>query len=491
MDYLDPKKQQRHRILLFTGYILIGVAILISVLILKYLANGYGIGKNGAVIQNSLTFFSSQPNPANIYVNGKLAKVKTNTRLVLPEGIYHITLARQGYRDWQRSMELDGGHVQHFDYPFLFPKTLTTKKVQTYTAPPTLVTQSLDRRWVLVNQAGNMSTFELYDLKTPTKTLTTLTLPSGILSKATSNESWQVGEWADDNRHVLMQHLYDGKTEYILADRANPDQSVNLNTTLSVNPTKLTLQNRKFDRYLLYDASAKTLNATTLSSTAQTPVLQHVLAYQPYSTDTFLYVTDSGAPAGKVLVKLLNGNHTDTLRSLPVGTNYLVDLTKYSGTLYVAMGASSENKVYIYKNPLRQLNSVTKALVPAQVLHVTQPNYLSFSPNAQFIVAENATQFGVYDIENAQGYNYTATEPIDTPQAHAVWMDGNRLTYVSNGAVTVFDYDHTNSQKLVASSSNFLPLFAPNYKYVYTLSPSKTVGQIDFDQTALLNPADL
>jgi hypothetical protein len=491
MDYLDPKKQLRHRRMLFAGYGLIAVAIVFALLILGYLASGYGLNKNGKVIQNSLTFFSSQPNPASIYVNGKLAKVKTNTRLVLPEGIYHITLARQGYRDWQRTMELDGGQVQHFDYPMLFPKQLNPKKFQAFVAAPNLATQSLDRRWLLVNPSGSMTNFELYDLKTPTKTVTTFSLPANLLTKA-SSQSWQLSEWADDNRHVLLQHLFDGKIEYILVDRTSPDQSLNLNDSLSINPTKLTLANRKFDRYFLYDGSSKTVESATLGSTDRTTILQHVLAYQTYSTDTFLYVTDNGAPSGKVLVKLVIGDSNYTLKTMPVGSNYLVDLTKYSGTLYVVFGASSENKLYIYKDPVRQLSSAVKALVPAQVLHVNQPNYLSFSPNAQFVVAEGGQQFGVYDIENTQGYIYTATEPLDAPQQHVTWMDGNRLTYVSQGKLVVFDYDHTNSQTLVSATSNYLPVFAPSYKYAYTFSPdSKAPGQFELDQTPLLISGDL
>lgn len=125
MDYLDPKKEARHRIVLFTGYILIAIAIAIATIILLYQAYGFGLGKNGTVIQNGLTFFSSHPNPASIYVDNQLKPVVTNTRLVLPAGIYDIKLARDGYRDWQRKIELDGGSVEHFDYPFLIPKPMT------------------------------------------------------------------------------------------------------------------------------------------------------------------------------------------------------------------------------------------------------------------------------------------------------------------------------------------------------------------------------
>ena len=110
-------------------------------------------------------------------------------------------------------------------------------------------------------------------------------------------------------------------------------------------------------------------------------------------------MTSSGAPAGKVQVDLSIGGQTYPIHSLPASSNYLLDLTKYSGTLYVAAGSTSDNKVYIYKDPVGQLGALPNhAVVPAQVLHLAAPNYVSFSDNAQFIMAESGTAFGVYDI---------------------------------------------------------------------------------------------
>lgn len=495
MDYLDPKKQFRQRIVLLTGYVLVGIAIVIGTLILVYQAYGFGLGKGGTVIQNGLFFFSSQPHPANIYIDGKLKSVRTNTRLSLPAGIYNVVLKRDGYRDWQRTIALDGGSVEHVDYPFLIPKTLAPKKAQSYDAAPRLLSQSPDRRWIVVQQPDTLTNFELYDLKSPDKAPKALSLPANLLTKASnsSTESWQLGEWADDNQHLLLQHLYDGKTEFILVDRANPDQSVNLNTTLSLNPAKLTLNNKKYDQYYAYDAATGSLQTVSLKNPEAVPFLEHehILSYQSYADNTMLYATDTNAPAGKVLVKLQIGSKTSLIRSFPAGTTYLVDLTEYSGSLYVTTGASSENKVYIYKDPVGQLAAnPNRALTPAQVLHVTAPNYLSFSNSAQFIVTENGTEFGVYDIENKMAYHYIASKPLDAPQAHATWMDGDRLTYVSGGKTVIFDYDNTNQQTLTSAGSQYLPAFTPDYKFIYTLAPAATAGQFDMNQTSLLVPAD-
>jgi hypothetical protein len=488
MDYLDTAKEMRHRITILVGYVLIAVAIVLTALIMLYQTYGFGITKEGGVIQNGLTFFSSQPNPADIYVNGDRKSKQTNTRLVLPAGIYDITLAREGYRDWKRTIEVKGGNVHHYDYPFLVPKTLSSDRLQPLTAAPALQTQSPDRRWLLIQQ-GEFDQFILYNLEAPDKTPLTVDLPDSILSQATSGEQWQLVEWAGDNRRVLLQHVFDGKTEYILLDRDEPALSLNLNTTLAITPVKLTLNDKKYDKYYLHDPATGRLQTLTLREPTPVTRLEKVLAYQTYGDDTVLYATEAGAQAGKVNINISSGNTVTTVRSLPAGSGYILDFTKYDGVMYVAAGDVNGTRVYIYRDPVAQRQKLPDQIpVPSQVLHVEQPNHVSFSQNAQFIVAENGNRFGVYDIENETGYNFTTLEPLDAPQTKASWMDGNRLIYVSNGKLVMFDYDNNNHQTLVTHSGAYLPAFAPDYDFVYTLAPNSSAFELN--QTSLLIPAD-
>lgn len=104
MDYLDPKKQSRHRIIMLVGYVVITVAIVIAAIILMYQAYGFGISQQGNVIQNGLVSISSQPVSAKISING-VNKSQTVSKLVLPSGIYNFKLTRSGYQDWQRPLK--------------------------------------------------------------------------------------------------------------------------------------------------------------------------------------------------------------------------------------------------------------------------------------------------------------------------------------------------------------------------------------------------
>jgi hypothetical protein len=472
MEFLDPKKQKAHLVRLIIGYVLISIALVLTTIILLYQAYGFGI-RNGEVIQNGLIFVSSRPNPADIYVNGQKREETTNSRLLLPAGQYKFELQRDGYRNWKRAISIEGGSVGRFDYPFLFPTKLTTTTTKKYEVKPNVVTQSPDQRWMLV-QTGDYNNFDLYDTKSPQKAATALTLPTNLFTLTSGVHSWKFVEWASDNRHVLLQHMTDANgtksSEYILVDREEED-SVNLTKLLGSNPDQIELRNKKFDKYFLFNKEAQTLTTASIEEPAAKPFLDHVLAFKSHGDKTVMYASNKDVSAGKTAIREYDDGKTYTFREVTAGDTYLIDFTQYSGDWYVALGAPAENKVYVYQNPISKLKSKPKdPLVPVQVLKVHNPNYISFSANARFIVAENGTQFALYDAETDKGYAYTLKQPMDAPQTHATWMDGHRMMYVSGGKVFVFEFDDANHETLQAADPSYAPLFNRDYEVMYSFA---------------------
>jgi hypothetical protein len=497
MDFLDPKKQRAHTIRLLVGYVLIGIAILGTTSVLLYLAHGFGVGKDGKVVQNGFVFVSSQPASAKIYLDKKLYKDTTNTRLQLPEATYALQVNRDGYRPWQRTIDVTGGSVSRYDYPLLIANTLTPVPVRNYATIPAFTTQSPDRRWLIVQQTGSVLGFDLYDLANSKKisdNATNFVLPSGVVSSpAGADQAWKLAEWSTDNQHVILEHTFSGSSEYILVDTQQPARSQNLTKTLSLPAGQvLSLRDKKFDKYYIFDPTAKTVTTATLNDPVPVAVLADVLAFKSYGNDILLYATETGASTGKVITMLRDGDVTYKIRELGLGAPYLLDLAQYSGDWYVAVSASIDNKAYVFKNPqaVRRAAKIPN-LVPVQVLRVTTPNYLAFSSNTRFVMIENAASFSVFDAETVTGYTYAASAPLDAGVAHATWMDGHRLTYVSGGKVVIFDYDNINVQTLVASTPAFLPFFDRDYRNLYTfMPPTAATGQSIFTATSLLAPAD-
>ncbi|HKU18183.1 MAG TPA: PEGA domain-containing protein [Candidatus Saccharimonadales bacterium] len=470
MDFLDPKKQKAHRIRMAVGYTILALALLLATTILLYQAYGFGIDKNGRVIQNGLVFVSSQPSGAGIYINGA-QKGQTNTRLVLAAGAYTVQIKRNGYHTWQRAITVDGGSVERFDYPFLFPYAPSTTVTKQYTPAPAFATQSPNRQWLLV-QTSAPEQFDLFDLSATKPVAKPYVVPTTTFAAGTTTSSWQLVNWSDDNRHVLLKRLYQkngqASSEYILLDRQDANQTQNLTTALGFNPTTIELKDGAYDQYYLYDQNAQQVLTATLKKSTPTPFLQDVRAFTSDGT-TLLYVTPDGAQSGKVVIHMRQGDKTYALRQVADGTPDLLALANYSGTRYVAVGAQSEGKVYVYQDPASTLDS-QQVLVPVQILKTPGATTVSFSTSARFVAVENAQQFSVYDAETGKGYAFTAKAPIDAPQTAALWMDGFRLAYVSDSKLEVLDFDGTNVQSIAAANSTFPPFFSPDYHTLYTMN---------------------
>ncbi len=503
MDFLDPQKQKMHKVRLLVGYALIAVALAIATTILLYEAYGFGIDKNGKVIQNGLVFLSTQPDAANIVLNDKMSKSQTNTRLQLPAGQYKVKLQRDGYRTWQREVTVVGGDLQHFDYPFLFPNQLTASSVKQYATAPNLISQSPDRHWAIIQNSGEMTAFELFDLTKPKTPLVAVNVPKSVITPGDGAQSWQEVEWSDDNRHLLLKHLYQKsgqpQSEYVMLDRTDGSQSVNVTKTLGGTPDLIQLRDKAYDQYWVYDASTSTLNTASLKAPTLVSYLDHVVSFKPYGSDKLLYVTDQAITPGKVAIKLRQGDETFALREVAPSSTYLIDMAQYAGDWYVVASSPSENKVYIYKNPVSEIQDKKSGFPsPIRLLKVTNPNYVAFSANTQYVMTEGGTGFGVYDVFNEHQYVYSVNAPLDAPQSHATWMDGAHIMYVSGGKRVVFDYDSTNQQMLDATLPQYKPMFDRDYKFAYSLTtqtqaatatkPATTVYQ--FSDIPMLTPQD-
>lgn len=490
MDFFDPQKQKRHAIRLSIGYALIGAVLILATTILLYQAYGFGLDKNGRVIQNGLVFVSSRPDGANVYVNGKKHKDGTNTRMNLPSGQYLMEIKKNGYRDWKRVLTVEGGSVERFDYPFLFPAELTTKTAKQYDLMPGLSSESLDRRWLLIGASGQ-NTFDLFDLNAKQPSAAQLTVPEDILAAGSTTTGWQEVEWAKDNRRVLLKRSYDqfGQpgSEYILFDREDPALSQNLTVALGFNPTSIELRDQAYNQYYLFDQNAGQLLTASLDRPTPQPHISDVIAYTT-EKDVVVYVTAKGADEGKTLVRLKEKDDEPlTVKQISAGTPYLLEMAIYEGDLYLAAGAASENRVFLYRDPIARIKkNPGEPLAPIQILKVVAPNHVSFSANRRFVIVESGDKFSVYDAETDRGYAYQSKAPLDVPQAHAEWMDGFRLCYVSGGKLVVFDFDGTNLQTLSDASPIHRPIFDRDYRFVYAVNAQNALAS-----TALLTPEDL
>ncbi|QQS19395.1 PEGA domain-containing protein [Candidatus Saccharibacteria bacterium] len=499
MDFLDPRKERLNRIVLIASYGLIAVAIALTSWMLLYQTDGYCLGRDGKVDRCGLVFVSSQPDGATVHIDDKVQKFTTNGKVNLKSGTYNIRLSRSGYHDWSRSVTVAGGDVQRFDYPLLYPVNLKSKSIATLGSSASFVTQSPNRRWVVVAEIAQPAQLKVFDLRNSEQpSSVTIQLPTTVISSSESVQSWNVVEWSSDGRHILTQRSYTAAgtqaQEYLLLDRQDGTAARNITKELSLAPAEqVRLFDKKQNLFYVYNTETKVLRTLALNgSPPATLQLQRVLAYKTYEDNTILYVTDtplgSQATPGFVWVVLQQGTRSGVLKRLPTASRYLLDIAQYDGKWYVVLGSDASKGVYTYLNPLDAvLAKASDMPAPFRFLKLPSPQYVSFSANAQFILVGNGLRHTVYDLEYQAVYHYIKTAPFDASQAQAVWMDGHRLTYISDGKVVAYDYDNLNEHVLHAALPQYGVFFAPDFEHSYAVT--QVAGELPkLTQTALIVP---
>jgi hypothetical protein len=484
MDFLDPRRRRAHKYRLIVGYFLVAIVIALGTVILVYGAYGYGINtKTGQIIENGLLFVDSKPGGADIYLNGKLRPSKTAARLVLSAGDYDLQVKKDGYHPWQRRFILDEHSVARYVYPFLFPVKPATVPLKTYAAQPPLITETPDRHFMLVQLPGSDSlAFDQYDTGDLAKAPTQITLPRGLLG-GTDGSVFKEVEWSTNNNNLLIDHTFTGGHEFLVLDRTNPDQSFNVNRLFKTDPTEVALKNKRIDQLFLYNQPDATLQVgDSGKGTLDPPFLKHVLAFKPYGNTLLTYVTDVGAPTGKVSARIWDDGKTYPLYTFNAGQKYLIDAAQFQGHWYYVAGSDTTERINVFKDPIDNIRDprIGKA-IPTIALHDLGATKLSFSNNTRFIGVEAGQTFAVYDLESQSSYHYSLTAQL-TDAMH--WMDGHRWIGLSGGNIYVTDYDSTNSQQVGPSLMPEAALFSRDYNQMLTLVPvsgsdSVTLTRVD------------
>ncbi|MCA9328883.1 PEGA domain-containing protein, partial [Candidatus Saccharibacteria bacterium] len=257
MDYLDPQKKKQKKIRLMLMYALLGIAIAIATVVMVYLVNGYTVDKEtGEVVQNSLLYLDSKPESAEIYLNGEKQRGRTDARLVIPEGNYSVEMRRNGYRSWSREILLEGGSLRRLTYARLVPENLDTELGLNLPVAPTMISQSNDKRWLLMAFTDSPLKMRVVDLERPQLQLIELQLPLDLLTSKAAG-TWEAVEWADDNKTILARYTTSEGSEYVLINRENGTLARNVqaifpNTTFK----RVELRARKNDQLYLFDGKS-------------------------------------------------------------------------------------------------------------------------------------------------------------------------------------------------------------------------------------------
>lgn len=478
MDFLDPNKKKKRKIRVLVGNTLMATIVAVGTFILVLQAYGFDLDrKNGQVIQNGLLFIDSAPDKATITLNGEVKSNKTNARLSLPEGVYNLEISKEGYRTWKRTFELEGGKVERFTYPALYLQELSPSEIES-SETYGLSTQTPDRSKIILMQKNNIKNVRIYDLGKRQNNIPTtkdIVLSDNLMNPAGENHKIKTVEWSTDNKNLLINHIWDGGNEFVVVNIDKPNESFNINQSFGKNPTKVSMFDKKVEKFYFYLGSVNLLELAERKTSAVSIVQKNVISYKTHG-DNIVFMSVISKNDKKVADVILREDDKDTtLLQVPVNKKIPLDFARSGKDWYAVIAVESEERTYVYKNPIEYLDG-EKDIQKAALLTFKSPSpitQVSFSQNTRFIMSQSGQVLNVYDTETDRRYDYKVKFPIDKG-ATLDWMDGHRLITHTNKNILIFDFDGINYQQMINSNSSFPVMYDRDYTELYTIGSSSS-----------------
>ncbi|HWA51579.1 MAG TPA: PEGA domain-containing protein [Patescibacteria group bacterium] len=184
-------------------------------------ANGYRLNKDNKLVANGLLVANSDPNGAQILIDGKLNSA-TNATITLSPGSYSVDIKKEGYLDWNKQIQIQNGIVTEVDAS-LFPQAVSLNPITFAGAINPVI--SPDYSKIVYGDATGIWVVE------------TINLPLGFNSAPTeitdlvpdANTTWS---WSPDSRQILVKTK---TSNYLLniSSTTTVSQLVDLTATLA------------------------------------------------------------------------------------------------------------------------------------------------------------------------------------------------------------------------------------------------------------------
>lgn len=467
------------------GLMSIAVALLVTILILVML--GYQLNQAGRIEQGGLVQFESRPTGANVSIDNMTFGSQTNTKATLAAGGHFIKMERNGYRPWQKSVNVIPGSVLWLNYARLIP----TELKQTHVAEFSTVSSSAssdDNKWMVIKEDPGTPLLRLADLTQDKVKISDLQIPVESFTPPASGktQSFIIEKWDQDNRYVLVKHVRDDtKVEWLVVDTRDVANTKNVTAQLGITAKKIEFS--RDNSQILFaltdtndvrriDLGQATMSGPLLTGVADFSLFEKTIAYtgliNPDTKARGVGYLEEGAKQPRVV-----RSYTDD-GTLPLH----IRIGKYFDDTYVAIGYGGTVDILTGKLPRDEEASLLKT--ESTMTLKGGVDYLSVKTNGRFVVAQSGSAFNVYDLE-LKKMSTTETPGTSAATKEFDWIDSYMPWSDRDGTLRFYEFDGANQQAIMPVIPGQSVTLSQNGKYVYGLSKQDD-GKVHLSRVQLL-----
>lgn len=460
---VDKKKKLRNLKVIISEAIMV-LAVIITVAVLAFIVSGYWINSDFEVERQGMLQISSVPTGATVNIDGEDSSwlQRTNTSKVLPSGKHTVTLSKEDYDSWSKTVDIKEGLLYRIHYPRLFLKERTPETIMSLSGT-TAATISSDREaMVLMNNTTKWTYLKLNAEKPESKPLDIAKYFSGVSLADSATAGLFTSEiidvnWDYDDAHILFEVKSGDTIEWVLIDVNNPEKSINLTKEFGFD----------FNKIEMIDNSASTLLAIqngnlhkidVPSRQISASLVKDVLNFDHFKNE--IVFTAKKSDSYYVGFFKIGDNKPIELTTLEQPAKVLI--SKFYDEKYITILQDTKLSVYKKDDFVKHLNfDLTFA-----------PEKIEVGHDGEFITMNTGAKIATLDMEAG------LVREWDADSEHFDWIDNDMIYAVDSGELIVYDFDGFNRRALAKNVSSHFPAGITDNKWLYYVSDDDLMREL-------------
>lgn len=468
---MDPdKRARRQSIRVIASEVCMVATVIVTVIILALVVSGYWLNSDFKVERQGLLQISSIPTGADIAIDGATGWMqRTNTSKVLSSGEHTITLTKEGYDSWTRTVNIKEGLLYRVHYPRLF---LAEREKETVynTTSTTFGTVSPNHEYMLLaNNTTEWTLLRLSDEKLDPKTIDI----SGVVSSASLTPSTTKGlfageilsaNWDYNSEHVLLHIKSGDEAEWIVLDIRNPKNSTNLTKEFHADFSNISILDNSSSNLLTVVNG--NLHKIDLNSRQISAVLVENIKYFDHLNSEVVFSAKDSTKEDKpyyiAKTKIDNSDKPEILGEYESAPRIVI--SRFYEDKYITV--LDGQKLTIFKaEDFSEYYSREISYLPESLVVGHEGEFLTVS------ASDKITSLEMESLDDS-----TEWSPVSEDYA---WLDNDMIYSVSDeGELFVYDFDGLNRRSLSKNVSAHFPVTITNDKWLYYFSDNNLIREL-------------
>lgn len=454
MDKERRKKIQTARLIITEVFMLI--IIILTVITLTFIVMGYRLNEDGELEQSGLIQIDSLPTGATVAIDGETLDTKTNTSKILPEGSYTVSIQKDGYTSWEKTVKTHPGLLTRLSYPSLYKLDRKTKDIKTFEETPYSFVASPNRNNALIffekSPVAQLVDLGANDYKSTEIDLTKLL--------GDNFSDLKILDWNKNGERVIISFTKNDSTHYAVIDLTRPDSSLDISETFNLKISALRFENNHGDKiFLVEEGHLRTISFNTKQLSG---IIAKDVESFFNSNEKVAIVTKSTSGGHKISLYDDNTKSTIFLKDSTAENVYAL-VSEYIGRGTLAFLEDGQLSIYRGELPSEDISSEKPLPTPVgqHELDFQIPDTFETQSYNQIILISRDNKFTVFDLEN-----YTFS-PFTLENNLTFWPDEYTIGVVSDNKLIIRDFDGLNRLELGDSENGLAAVITKNNKYLY------------------------